>query len=103
MTNLAEGKTYKYAARLNSFKNARNSEDEALFKLPAVLGLLSRAATMHGLNAVDLNFPDHLDEVDLKQHRIQSKRTAQLRAHARHWNHPFGHPRNGPEKRGRHH
>jgi L-rhamnose isomerase len=52
--------SYKYAARLNSFKNAPAT-------LPGVLGLLSRAAQVPGLNAVDLNYPDHLENVDRKE------------------------------------
>ena len=35
--------------------------------MPGVLGLLSRAASVPGLSAVDLNFPDHLEGVDLKE------------------------------------
>ena len=55
--------SYKYAARLNSFKNKAGSAAA----LPGVLGLLSRAATVPGLTAVDLNFPDHLDGNDLRE------------------------------------
>jgi L-rhamnose isomerase len=50
---------YKYAARLNSFKIG-------LGKTDGVLGLLSHAAKVPGLNAVDLNYPDHLEGVQLK-------------------------------------
>jgi len=46
-----------YAARLNSFKN-RMGQGKATHR-PGVLGLLERAAQVKGLNAVDLNFPDH--------------------------------------------
>ncbi len=45
-----------YAARLNSFKNGIAL---AGVKRAGVLGLLERAAQVDGLNAVDLNFPDH--------------------------------------------
>jgi xylose isomerase len=55
-------KPYKYAARLNSFKIGNASVSSR----PAVFDLLSRAATVPGLNAVDLNCPDHLVGVDLK-------------------------------------
>lgn len=55
--------SYKYAARLNSFKNKAGSAAA----LPGVLGLLSRAATVPGLTAVDLNFPDHLEGNDLRE------------------------------------
>ena len=47
----------QYAARLNSFKDGMGSG--APTKRTGVLGLLERAAQVHGLNAVDLNFPDH--------------------------------------------
>ncbi|MBL8792085.1 MAG: TIM barrel protein [Rhizobiales bacterium] len=55
--------SYRYAARLNSFKNKAGGETA----LPGVPGLLSRAASVPGLNAVDLNFPDHLEGNDLKE------------------------------------
>ncbi|MFO1146789.1 MAG: sugar phosphate isomerase/epimerase family protein [Alsobacter sp.] len=50
----------RYAARLNSFRGptARGTLD-----------LLDRAAQARGLNEVDLNFPDHLDKLDLVQVR----------------------------------
>ena len=66
MTDAIERRAYKYAARLNSFKNPGGSDGNTPSTLPAVLGLLSRAATVPGLNAVDLNYPDHLEGVDLK-------------------------------------
>jgi L-rhamnose isomerase len=49
---------YKYAARLNSFKSASGGT--------GLHDCLSRAAKVPGLNAVDLNFPDHLESADLK-------------------------------------
>jgi xylose isomerase len=56
--------TARYAARLNSFKS-----DGALAPADSrrmgVLDLLTRAASVQGLNAVDLNFPDHLEGVEL--------------------------------------
>ena len=61
--------SYKYAARLNSFKNGVSGEGSPAQR--GVLGLLSRAASVPGLNAVDLNFPDHLEGVDLKEMRSQ--------------------------------
>lgn len=65
MTDTASLRPYKYAARLNSFKTGAASTR------PAVLGLLSHAAKVSGLNAVDLNYPDHLegaDAGDLRRH-----------------------------------
>jgi L-rhamnose isomerase len=50
---------YKYAARLNSFKNGSSGQ--------GVFDLLTSAAKVPGLNAVDLNFPDHLEVTDLKE------------------------------------
>ena len=61
MTSL---KPYTYAARLNSFKNGVAGDVSPAQR--GVLGLLSRAAKVPGLNAVDLNFPDHLEGVNLK-------------------------------------
>jgi L-rhamnose isomerase len=57
-------RTHKYAARLNSFKSGGRGDEPMA---PGVLGLLARAAKVPGLNAVDLNYPDHLDGVELKQ------------------------------------
>ena len=52
---------FEYAARLNSFLvnkkqywSGRNDEVTAL-------DLVARAATVRGLNAVDLNYPDHVE------------------------------------------
>ncbi len=67
MTSLPPINAYKYAARLNSFKISKGAGTDP--GLPGVLGLLSRAAEVHGLNAVDLNFPDHLAGVELKEVR----------------------------------
>jgi hypothetical protein len=50
--------SYKYAARLNSFKNGVSGDASPAQR--GMMGLLSRAASVPGLNAVDLNFPDHL-------------------------------------------
>ena len=47
----------QYAARLNSFRVGAGKG--AATKRSGVLGLLERAAQVKGLNAVDLNFPDH--------------------------------------------
>jgi xylose isomerase len=55
--------SYSYAARLNSFKLGMPQHGTQ----PGVFGLLARAALVPGLNAVDLNFPDHLEAVDAKQ------------------------------------
>ncbi len=55
---------HRYAARLNSFKSSGGPRGR---NKPGVLGLLERAATVPGLNAVDLNCPDHLDGVDIKE------------------------------------
>jgi xylose isomerase len=69
MTNSAALKPYKYAARLNSFKNNGPKVQIGNPRLPGVFGLLSRAASVPGLNAVDLNFPDHLQGVELQEMR----------------------------------
>ncbi len=46
-----------YAARLNSFKIGAGADK-------SVLSLLGRAAKVKGLNAVDLNYPDHVEGED---------------------------------------
>ncbi len=50
-----------YAARLNSFKIDTNQYWHGLNRKPNTLDLVARAATVKGLNAVDLNYPDHLE------------------------------------------
>jgi xylose isomerase len=61
---MSSPKTQTYAARLNSFKG---EGVEGLFALEkGKVGLLDRAAKVRGLNAVDLNYPDHLQGVELK-------------------------------------
>ncbi len=67
MTSQPLLKPYKYAARLNSFKIGGSKAHAGSSDQPGVFGLLSRAATVPGLNAVDLNFPDHLEGVELKE------------------------------------
>jgi xylose isomerase len=62
MSNRTTHATHQYAARLNSFKNSANAQGQTV----GVLGLLERAATVAGLNAVDLNYPDHIDGMELK-------------------------------------
>jgi sugar phosphate isomerase/epimerase len=56
---------YRYAARLNSF---RNGDWDG--RKPTPLDLIARAATVKGLTAVDLNYPDHvvgLERADLQE------------------------------------
>ena len=67
MTSQPLLKPYQYAARLNSFKIGGSKAQAGSSNQPGVFGLLSRAATVPGLNAVDLNFPDHLEGVELKE------------------------------------
>jgi xylose isomerase len=52
----------KYAARLNSFKAGAESYWPGKNRI-TTSDLLERAATVPGLNAVDLNYPDHLLEM----------------------------------------
>jgi xylose isomerase len=61
----ASPRPYKYAARLNSFKSS--NESDVTSKLSGAYALLSRAAKVPGLNAVDLNFPDHLEGVERRE------------------------------------
>lgn len=51
---------YSYATRLNAFK-ADVARGLPARNLSTALDLMERAATVPGLNAVDLNFPDHLE------------------------------------------
>ncbi len=67
MTLVPPLRPYKYATRLNSFKHGKAAAGDSAATLPGVFGLLSRAAEVPGLNAVDLNFPDHLEGVALKE------------------------------------
>ena len=56
---------YSYAARLNSFRNGNWGG-----KKPTTLDLITRAAQVEGLNAVDVNYPDHLQS--LKQADVKN-------------------------------
>ena len=56
----------KFAARLNSFKSGAASYWPGKNRVTA-LDLVARAATVPGLNAVDLNFPDHLEGTSAKE------------------------------------
>jgi xylose isomerase len=58
MTNNKHSSKRHYAARLNSFRSGGAKD---------VLALLERAAEVPGLNAVDLNYPDHVDGVEIKK------------------------------------
>jgi xylose isomerase len=58
MTNNKNSFKRHYAARLNSFRSGGAKD---------VLALLERAAEVPGLNAVDLNYPDHVDGVEIKK------------------------------------
>ena len=67
MNALVSSQSYKYAARLNSFRNGKASDSKHDVGKPGVFCLLRRAAQVQGLNAVDLNFPDHLEGAVLKE------------------------------------
>jgi len=56
----------KFAARLNSFKSGAASYWPGKNRVTA-LDLVTRAATVPGLNAVDLNYPDHLEATSAKE------------------------------------
>ena len=55
----------KFATRLNSFKSQAESYWPGKNRVTA-LDLVGRAATVKGLTAVDLNYPDHLEDVSPK-------------------------------------
>lgn len=56
----------KFATRLNSFKSKAATYWPGKNRVTA-LDLVARAATVPGLNAVDLNFPDHLEGTSAKE------------------------------------
>jgi sugar phosphate isomerase/epimerase len=72
MTSQPRSRTHQYAARLNSFRSDGALGSDIETKKLGVLGLLERAAKVPGLNAVDLNYPDHLEGIELKalKHRL---------------------------------
>jgi xylose isomerase len=51
----------KYASRLNSFAACPELCWSSATHKPSTLELIERASHVHGLSAVDLNFPDHFD------------------------------------------
>ena len=52
---------YAYAARLNSFKVNEKNYWAGLNRKVNALDLVARAASVSGLNAVDFNYPDHVE------------------------------------------
>jgi len=52
---------FKFAARLNSFRVGEENYWKFKNGKVTTFDLIERAATVPGLNAVDLNYPDHLD------------------------------------------
>ncbi len=60
----------QYASRLNSFKVGAPEYWPGLNRVTA-LELISRAATVDGLGAVDANYPDHLDGVTVRDLRAR--------------------------------
>ena len=47
----------RYAARLNAFK-------AGLTPKPTIAGMIARAGEVGGLDAADLNYPDHFEDHD---------------------------------------
>jgi xylose isomerase len=63
MTDKTNPRIRHYAARLNSFRDSA-----AVAKgIKPTIAMLERAAKVPGLNAVDLNYPDHLEGIDIKK------------------------------------
>ena len=56
--------TYQFGARLNSFKVGAEKYWPSRNGKVTIFDLIERAATVPGLNAVDLNYPDHLEGCD---------------------------------------
>lgn len=57
-----------FATRLNSFKSGAGHYWKGRNRI-TTLDLLARAATVPGLNAVDLNYPDHLTDINAREMR----------------------------------
>lgn len=55
--------TIRFATRLNSFSAVLGRDDDD-GSLPRVLRLIARAGRVRRLSEVDLNFPDHVDDVN---------------------------------------
>ncbi|CAN5801050.1 TIM barrel protein [soil metagenome] len=62
---------YPYAARLNSFATRPDLAWPERATPPTTLDLIDRAATVDGLTAVDLNFPQQTDGLDVVQLRAR--------------------------------
>ena len=60
-----------YAARLNSFKVGADAYWPGKNRVTTV-DLLERAATVEGLNAADLNYPDHFEGTSAKELKLKS-------------------------------
>jgi xylose isomerase len=57
----------KFAARLNSFRVREREYWPGRNGKATTLDLVERASKVHGLNCVDLNYPDHLSTYDAKE------------------------------------
>jgi xylose isomerase len=67
MTPSKQPTTRHYAARLNSFRDSA-----AVAKgIKPTIAMLEKAAKVPGLNAVDLNYPDHLNGLEIKELKIR--------------------------------
>lgn len=65
MSDKSQSRLRHYAARLNSFRSDGATGSGGNARKLGVLDLLERAAKVPGLNAVDLNYPDHLEGVEI--------------------------------------
>jgi xylose isomerase len=57
---------YSYAARLNAFKIGASEKWPGKNRITTI-NLLERASEVEGLNAADLNYPDHFDGLDVNE------------------------------------
>ncbi len=57
----------RFAARLNSFVTRPELHWPGKNSAPTPLELMERAATVRGLSAVDLNYPDHIGSLDARE------------------------------------
>ena len=62
----------RYAARLNSFKVGAEAYWPGKNRVTTA-DLLERAATVDGLNAADLNYPDHFENTGPRRTRRRSR------------------------------
>ena len=67
---------YPYAARLNSFLTRPELAWPGRAERPTTLDLIDRAATVRGLSAVDVNFPQQAEGLETARHPRRASTSA---------------------------